>query len=151
MSTFKPGDYVEGIEMIGNPAKERIMRGYVDKVHEDYLDIQADDGFNGMRGTSIKIESAHICSKIDDWQRALKREIPVGSIVKHFKNKLYKILGYANHADGGRVVIYMALYGEYKVYVREYSEFMSLVDNKKYPDVAQTYRFEEVKCNGGDV
>lgn len=75
----------------------------------------------------------------------MERTIPSGTIVRHFKNKLYKILGYVDHVDNGRIVIYMALYGEYKICARDYEEFMSKVDRNKYPNVEQEYRFEPIK------
>ena len=142
---FNPGDYVCGIEH--RDSGDREMRGWIDRTLEssNSLFIQADDIYGGNRVTIIDLNSAYPFKHIDKWWEANKREIPVGTVVKHFKNKLYKILGYADHVDGGRCVIYEALYSPYKVYIREYSEFMSEVDHNKYPDVQQKYRFEAIE------
>lgn len=145
------GDYVEGMEF--NPLYEcnTIIRGWVteikfnDDMKPSKIYLRADDGYNGERGTIIDYDTAYRCNRVHDWKTAIKRKIPVGTVVKHFKDKLYMILGYAEHVDGGRVVIYKALYSPYKTYIREYAEFMSLVDKKKYPNVTQNYRFEEVE------
>lgn len=146
---FHQGDYICGIENVhfigtDNPKE---MRGWVDRVIEssDLISIRAHDTYGGNRGTMIDINTVYHCNYVENWWVANKREIPVGTVVRHFKNKLYKILGYADHVDGGRCVIYEALYAPYKVYVREYSEFMSEVDHNKYPDVKQKYRFEAIE------
>lgn len=72
-------------------------------------------------------------------------------IYKHFKGNQYQIITLATDSeDGSPMVVYQALYGDYKVYVRELSGFMSLVDKEKYPNVLQEYRFEKVLLSETD-
>ena len=64
---------------------------------------------------------------------------------RHFKGNMYQILCIAiDSEDGSEKVVYQAMYGDYKIYVRPLSMFMSPVDRTKYPDAAQEYRFERV-------
>ncbi len=87
-----------------------------------------------------------------------EREFAPGTKVQHFKREmigdeeraankyLYLIKGTAIHSETReRMMIYQALYDDMETYVRPYDMFMSEVDREKYPDVKQTYRFEEYR------
>lgn len=76
----------------------------------------------------------------------MEREIKLRQVYKHFKGELYLVEDVAYDSETEeKMVVYRALYGDYKLWVRPLAMFLSEVDHKKYPDVEQKWRFEEVK------
>ena len=82
--------------------------------------------------------------------------LSAGDVVQHFKREfvseeerkarmyLYQILTFAEHTETGeKYVVYRALYGENRVYIRPYEMFMSEVDKSAYPNSTATFRFEK--------
>ena len=80
----------------------------------------------------------------------MDRVIKIGKTYRHFKGNMYRVLDIVYDSEESndnkykKVVIYQALYGDRLKWARPYEMFNSEVDHKKYPDVKQKYRFEEL-------
>lgn len=77
------------------------------------------------------------------------REIVIGKTYRHFKGHIYKVLDIVYDCESPsyelkKVVIYQNMEDKSLKWARSYEDFASLVDKKKYPDIKQKYRFEEV-------
>lgn len=75
----------------------------------------------------------------------MERELKQG-IYRHFKGKEYQFIDIAEHTETReKLVVYKALYGDFRTFVRPIDMFLSEVDREKYPDVTQKYRFQWVR------
>lgn len=82
----------------------------------------------------------------------MKRKIKINHIYKHFKGDLYLVEDLAiNSEDEVEYVVYRALYGDSKLYIRPKEMFLSEVDHNKYPNVKQKYRFELQKIDSLNI
>lgn len=75
-----------------------------------------------------------------------EQDIRAGDIYRHFRGNLYQIVTVGKHAETlEEYVVYQALYGEFQVYIRDRQDFFKRLDNEKYPEAQQKYRFEKIE------
>ena len=75
-------------------------------------------------------------------------KIVLNKIYRHFKGDYYILLDVAYDCETLKeYVIYRALYGDNKLWIRLKEDFLSKVDKNKYPDVLQKYKFELQKVS----
>ena len=72
----------------------------------------------------------------------MKRKINIGKKYRHFKGTIYEVIAIAKHTETLEDLVIYA--HDDKIWARPYEMFISEVDHKKYPDVKQKYRFEEI-------
>ena len=70
-------------------------------------------------------------------------ELRIKGIYKHFKGDYYLVEDIVKYSETKeQMVLYRQLYGDNSLWVRPLDMFLSEVDNEKYPNVTQKYRFE---------
>lgn len=93
----------------------------------------------------LTIEELEVFCRIDKLRKQK------GKLVKHFKGKIYMIMDFVEHTETEEeLVIYKAMYGDYKKYARPIDMFISKVDKNKYPDCKQEYRFQFIELILGE-
>lgn len=74
--------------------------------------------------------------------------IKIKGIYKHFKGNYYIVEDIAvNSETEEKYVVYRALYGDNKLWIRPYKSFIAEVDKNKYPNEKQKYKFELQKID----
>lgn len=88
------------------------------------------------------------CTSLNDeemelYERLQQLNSHIGKLGRHFKGKCYLIMDRVMHTETGEdLVIYKAMYGDYKKFARPIDMFLSRVDTEKYPEATQKYRME---------
>ena len=71
-----------------------------------------------------------------------QRGFNVGTVVRHFKGRVYRIEDFARHTENGELlVLYRQMFPPYLLMARPEAIFCSRVDREKHPDTTQEYRF----------
>lgn len=73
-----------------------------------------------------------------------ERKIKVNGLYKHFKGTTHKVICIAKDSETLTEKVVYTHEEDGTIWVREKQKFLSLVDTKKYPNIEQKYRFEEL-------
>jgi len=66
-------------------------------------------------------------------------------IYKHYKGKLYEVIGVAQHSETGeQMAVYKTLYGDFSLWVRPLTMFEEMIER----DGEQVARFEFIESSG---
>ena len=71
------------------------------------------------------------------------RKVKIGGKYRHFKGMEITVITIATDTEDLKKYVIYDHDGD--IWARPYDMFISEVDHKKYPDVKQKYRFEEIK------
>lgn len=111
----------------------------VDKVK--YPDVAQTYRFEEIVDMGVPVSFSEIDSKSSDGTISSRKKY------RHFKGNEYVVVCIARDTedkDIREMVVYQDLHDANKIWVRPLSMFKEKVDKDKYPDVKQTYRFEEI-------
>lgn len=76
------------------------------------------------------------------------RRFAIGTIVKHFKGKLYRIEGFARQTESNELLVFFReMEPPFYCYATPEGVFCSTVDSEKYPELSGTYRYEKVSID----
>lgn len=71
------------------------------------------------------------------------KHIETNRVYRHFKGNFYYVLSVGEHTENGELmVVYQALYGDHKIWVRPYAMFTEEVPSGKDNPTRQRYRFQ---------
>lgn len=76
--------------------------------------------------------------------KAYGRQLKRNHLYRHFKGHIVTVLDVVRHTETELIFVLYVRNETGDLWVRPLKMFMSEVDHKKYPDVKQKYRFEEI-------
>lgn len=75
-----------------------------------------------------------------------ENRVVIGAFYRHFKGNVYQVKMIAKDCETLEdLVVYQGMYPPFSIWVRKLSEFVSAVDEEKYPEAKQKYRFQRMK------